>query len=281
LHQEENVLLPPNLFSSSVMTTSVVISQMTCPFANAALEHWLFLTQCGVTLMLWRNERSVIIGRNQQVHLECNVRLCRHFHVPVMRRYSGGGAVYHDLDNSNYSLQMPIGEFKSLDLGCRLVRDAVDPLGYGLSISERHDLWLGGRKVSGSAYRVAHGRAYHHGTLLRGSDLPLLQRLLRLDETSLDVGEDDESKSILGVFRSVKSPVGAVPITHEQFCQAMRAAFRAKYSAIAKEQTFASLPPEALPIYDDLQNPAWIFHRQTTNPSDAIQQMSSKIQNIG
>lgn len=151
-----------------------------------------------------------MIGRNQVPWVECDVAECERLGVPVLRRYSGGGTVFHDLGNSLYSIMTPRDEFSRSRFG-PLICAAFARRGLALQVNERHDLLLGGLKVSGSAFRITRDRAYHHGTMLRRSDLGLLQRVLRSPHTGC-----------LGVtVSSVPSAVGNLGVPHGVFVEAM------------------------------------------------------------
>jgi lipoate---protein ligase len=229
-------------------------------FLNLSLENHLLLSpQFEICLLLWRNGPCVVIGRNQVPKHECNLSLMQELNIPIARRYSGGGAVFQDFGNSNYSLIMNKESF-TRSLGCELVQRALRKLQINLQISARHDLWMENRKVSGSAYRLTSSRAYHHGTLLRATDLVLLDRLLQSEEKA----EDGEMVPI----RSVKSPVGNVGISHEEFCEAMSKEFRASYNCDHLEEEYIGeneiLRLEGVShFYRELTSSNWIWHRHS------------------
>lgn len=232
----------------------IVTSTLTCPFKNCALEHFFFSTITeGVLLMLWQNDKAVMIGRNQTLHAECDHRFCQQHGIPVVRRLSGGGAVYHDLGNSNYSLQMPVADFYDLDVGGRLLLRMLQRKGHhDVGISPRHDLLSTGGKVSGSAYRIARGRAYQHGTLLRFLDKDAMQRALtpRVDVDNV-------------LFGSVRSQVSSIPMTHDDFCHGMTAAAIDTYccDGAYTQESIKELPRGAEPILAELHSHEWIFRQ--------------------
>lgn len=138
--------------------------------------------------------------------------------LPIIRRYSGGGTVYHDLGNALYSFITP----RSLFSRTRFVEALAQSLRQhglnGIRVNGRHDLVLedttGVRKVGGSAFRIVRERAYHHGTLLLSSDLARLKELLR-----------SPLKIEGAAVSSVVSPVANVPMSHELFSQLASQAF--------------------------------------------------------
>lgn len=174
---------------------SCVLSTSTCPYFNLALENYLlnnpkhFNDKAGVcddyTLLLYRNAPSVIIGRNQNPFYETRPTFLSSHHINILRRWSGGGAVYHDLGNTNYSLIMPRHAFDR-HLAANLVVNALNKeFNTDLFVSEnRFDIWSNGadsndkRKVSGSAYRLQREQAYAHGTMLINSNLSMLEQAL-------------------------------------------------------------------------------------------------------
>ncbi len=98
--------------------------------------------------------------------------------IPLVRRRSGGGTVYHDLGNSNYSIMMPRPVFQrstSVSLVCR----ALHQLDIPAKVNDRYDIVIDGAKVSGSAYKLINEKAYHHGTMLIDSDLSALGKYLK------------------------------------------------------------------------------------------------------
>ena len=148
-----------------------LVVDTTEPAYNLALEETLFdeLTTGEEGLfLLWRNAPSIIVGRHQCTGEEINADFVKRRGIPVVRRNTGGGAVYHDLGNLNFSfIEHADGEGK-VDFGRYLtpICAALRELGVEAHISGRNDLEVKGRKISGSAQRLQHGKVLHHGTLL-------------------------------------------------------------------------------------------------------------------
>ncbi|CAD5234331.1 unnamed protein product [Bursaphelenchus xylophilus] len=171
---------------------TIYLSKSTCLYKNLALEEWLFrnhdLEKSEESVLLWSNTPSVVIGRYQNPWLEANINFCETREINVVRRFSGGGAVFHDLGNLNISVltnQKRHNRIRNL----KLVADQLNALlSTSVELNSRDDLLLPGeRKVSGTAARVARGRAYHHLTLLVDTDLTVLSRSLKSPLTSLIV----------------------------------------------------------------------------------------------
>jgi len=151
----------------------------TDPLTNLATEKCLFddLTD-DMTLLLWRNDPSLVVGRHQNPWVECNLDQAGRAGIPVVRRTSGGGTVYHDQGNMNFSF-IAIGRRYDLDWQFGTIIDGLDLLGIEAIRTARNDLVVGGRKVSGNAFRHARGRSLHHGTLLFAARLDDVDRYLR------------------------------------------------------------------------------------------------------
>ena len=148
------------------------------PFFNQAFEDYVFRTfREDEVLLLWRNRPAVVVGCYQNICREVHVRALLEQNIPVVRRMSGGGTVYHDLGNLNYTL-IP-GQSGALDYDRCLapVLRALNALGVPAQKSRTCDMTVDGKKISGSAQKIAGGRVLHHGTLLFDSDLSLLDEI--------------------------------------------------------------------------------------------------------
>lgn len=160
----------------------------TDPAWNLAFEQYVFdtLEPGSRACILWQNRSSVIIGRYQNTYAEIDTDFVQTHDIPVVRRRSGGGAVYHDLGNLNYTL---IGDAADgaddLHRFCQPLCRTLRALGLDAEVSGRNDLTVGGLKCSGSAQYQRHGRVMNHGAILFATDLNMLSRVLRVDETKL------------------------------------------------------------------------------------------------
>ncbi|NLE12741.1 MAG: lipoate--protein ligase [Clostridiales bacterium] len=176
-------------------------NDVTDPRFNLASEEYLIDNLPGDAVMLWRNEPSVIIGRSQNAYAEIDRGYIETHGIKVVRRLSGGGAVFHDLGNVNYTFIVDEGkDGNALDFGRFIapVIEALAELGIDAEMSGRNDIVVGGVKISGTAQCHRNGRLLHHGTLLYSADLGRLAGALRVNEEKL------KSKGVA----SVRSRVG-------------------------------------------------------------------------
>ena len=158
-------------------------SPFTDPFVNLALEEQLFLHRQEELFLLWRNEPTIVVGRFQNTSEEINGALARNSGVHVVRRMTGGGAVYHDLGNVNYSYILnrnPGGDPSFEELAAPMLA-ALNRLGIPAQCGGRNDILLDGRKCSGGARHVGKDRLLYHGTLLFATDLDRMADLLTPD----------------------------------------------------------------------------------------------------
>ncbi len=157
---------------------NIIMSPYSSPSFNLAAEEFLFSKKGEDFLFFYINEPSVIIGSNQAVRNEIDPDYCIEHNIRIIRRLSGGGAVYHDKGNLNFSF---IQDSTGAPLSARFLDPIVTVLhewGIPVEIGKRKDLWLDGYKITGTASHVSRGRELHHGTLLYNTDLEKLQRAL-------------------------------------------------------------------------------------------------------
>lgn len=170
------------------------------PFYNLAFEEYFFKSETieDAVLLLWQNGPSVIIGRYQNTIEEINEDFIDENNINVVRRNTGGGAVYHDYGNLNYSFIVPSEEKKiDFETFTKPVIDALKEMGIEAALAGRNDLVVEGKKFSGNAQYTYNGRLLHHGTLLFDADLSTLDKALKMKKGKI------ESKSI----KSVRSKV--------------------------------------------------------------------------
>lgn len=172
------------------------------PFYNLAFEETVLRSRrSGEYLLLWQNDNTIVIGQNQNAEGEINRAFVEAHQIHVVRRTTGGGAVYHDLGNLNYSFITDVGDDGiSIRRFTEPVVAALRSLGLNAEASGRNDILVEGRKVSGTAQRRHGGRILHHGTLLFDANPGMVAGALNVDP------EKFRSKST----KSVRSRIGNI-----------------------------------------------------------------------
>lgn len=180
----------------------------TDPYYNLAVEEYLFLNAEDDIFMLWQNENTVVIGKNQNAFAELDMSLAREKGIRIARRITGGGAVYHDMGNLNYTYISTQKQQNQLDFStfCAPIIGFLRSVGIDAELSGRNDIVVGEKKISGNAQHSASGRVLHHGTLLYNSDLSALSSVLRAD------GEKLKAKAIRSVSSRVMNLSEILPL---------------------------------------------------------------------
>ncbi|KAI5451873.1 hypothetical protein NCC49_001175 [Naganishia albida] len=216
---------PQKIDISALDTPKVFVSSSHNPWFNLSYEEWLFRNTPVTTpiLFFYRNAPCVVIGRNQNPWKETTPALLHHDGIPLIRRRSGGGAVFHDLGNMNFSFLLPRALF-TRSLGADIIVHALHGMGFPQAqVNDRGDLVLLAdgvpKKMSPHPYKIVSQRAYHHGTMLVSSDLKNLGRYLRSKTPQISTRGID----------SVRSPVtnltSASSTTHESFIRSVARSF--------------------------------------------------------
>ncbi len=193
------------------------------PWSNLALEAYLVdqlsAGQFQAILYLWQNDNTVVIGRNQNAWAECKTGLLEAEGGFLARRSTGGGAVFHDLGNLNYSLILPKGQF-STDKNFTMLLAALKSQGIAAEKSGRNDIVLDGLKFSGNAFRIYRSAGLHHGTLLVHSAFARVGRYLTVSSDKL------KSKGVSSVRSRITNLVTVQPdITVDALNDALATAF--------------------------------------------------------
>ncbi len=237
----------------------VVISSQHDPFLNRAVEQYLTDHQEEgiVTMYLWKNQQTVVIGYNQNPYAECNVELLLDEGGHLMRRGTGGGAVYHDLGNINFSF---IADKALYDVKKQLsvIQDALLSYGLQAEISGRNDLTCEGRKFSGNAFAKGQRNHLHHGTILIKTDGAMMQRYLIVDKAKL------LKNGVKSVASRVVNLSELVPeLTSENIKQPLIASFEKVYGGKAEWLDFETLTrnKEVQAIKDEISSHDFLFGR--------------------
>ena len=153
-------------------------NKYTDAYFNLAAEEYLLHSFSEDIFMLWQNEPSVIIGKNQHAESEINEEFVETNKIKVVRRFSGGGAVYHDLGNLNFTFIEKSGK-SDFSKQTRQMQSLLKTVGINAVADQRHTLSIDGMKISGSAQCIHKGRAMYHATLLYDSNLDNLKTALQ------------------------------------------------------------------------------------------------------
>ncbi len=196
-------------------------SPSTDPRWNLALEEFVFshMDPSQEYFMLWQNHNTIVIGKNQNTIAEINTAFVEDHNINVVRRLSGGGAVYHDLGNLNFSFIADAENMNEINFHrfCQPVVKTLQQLGVPAEINGRNDMVIAGRKFSGNAQYTKHGRVLHHGTLMFSSDLNILSSALNPNKEKL------QTKGVASVSSRVCNISQFLPesITLEHFKHAL------------------------------------------------------------
>lgn len=214
----------------------VVISNQYNPYLNLAVETYLTDHQSPgtVTMFLWKNERTVVIGLNQNPFSECDVKRLNEEGGHMMRRRTGGGAVYHDLGNLNFSF---IADKNDYDVRKQqsVIQEALKRYGLEAEISGRNDLLCQGRKFSGNAFFNGTDNNLHHGTILIKTDGEMMQRYLTVNKSKL------QKHGVKSVASRVVNLSELADVTSENIVEPLIQAFEKVYGMKAKCVDFETL----------------------------------------
>ena len=176
----------------------LIYNNNTNPYFNLAMEEYLLKNSTEDLFILWRNKPSVIVGKNQNTLSEINLEYVKENSIPVVRRQSGGGAVFHDLGNINFTfITNNNNSFSDFKKFTQPIIDLLKTMGLDATFSGRNDLLIDGKKFSGNAQYNYRNKVMHHGTLLFSSQITDLSNALKVKSIKF------EGKGI----KSVKSRV--------------------------------------------------------------------------
>ena len=207
------------------MDTFIFRTRHTDPWHNLALEEHLLgeVRKDDFVLYLWQNQNTVVIGKNQNPWKECRLEELKADGGRLARRISGGGAVFHDLGNLNFSFLMGRAHY-NLGRQLEVILGALRGCGIVAQFSGRHDLTVDGRKFSGNAFCFKPGGALHHGTLLLDADMKKLGRYLKVSDEKI------KSKGVASVQARVVNLKEYEPsLTIDALCDALSSSFLEMY----------------------------------------------------
>ena len=188
-------------------------NELTQPYYNLAAEEYvLHNLKDDDYILLWQNAGTVVIGRHQNAAEEVNLKRAEELGVKVVRRNTGGGAVYHDLGNLNFSFITKWDPEKDMDYDTflRPVIRALAKFGVLAEKQGRNDLVVDGKKISGNAQCIHRGRILHHGTLLIDSDLSVMPQVLTVNSDKFESkGIKSIRSRVANICEYADMPIGA------------------------------------------------------------------------
>ncbi len=245
----------------------ILLSQSFDPWFNLAMEDWIFqeMGDYDHILFLWRNRETVVIGRSQNPWLECHLDKMQQDNIHLARRQSGGGAVFHDLGNTNFTFLSKQPNYRRRD-NFDIIINALKKFNINAEISGRNDIVVKDangveRKISGSAFKEKPDRAFHHGTLLIQADLVKLQDYLN----------PNKKKMVAKGVKSVRSRVTNLTelnhaISHDDLTDAIVDEFRNFHSLTIDESEVEYIEVENIknlkdfnPYYQKMQQWDWLY----------------------
>lgn len=220
---------------------------------NLAMDEW-FLDHIGpedMVLYFYINGNAVIIGKNQNPWKECNLRAMERDGVQLVRRITGGGAVFHDAGNLNFSFIAGEDRY-DLEKQLNLILRAVSSFGIPCEFSGRNDLLAGGKKFSGNAFCSRAGIRQHHGTLLLRADLSRLQNYLQVDPRKI------KAKGVASVrARVCNLSEFTEAVTVEAMLAAIRRAYEGLYGAVTDFAPTPEQVAQVVPYYEKQASWQW------------------------
>lgn len=231
-----------------------VRSKSNNPWHNLAIEEYLLedVQDNEFIMYLWQNENTVVIGKNQNPWRECDLKTLHEDGGKLARRLSGGGAVYHDLGNLNFTFIMK-NNLYDLEKQLNIIISSLKSLGIDAEFSGRNDIVVGGRKISGNAFYYTDKASLHHGTLLVNSDIKRLSSYLKVSKEKI------QSKGIDSVKSRVVNLIDIKPdISIEKIASALRATLYNLYD-VDREVTIEGAEVLDSKLYKKFSSWDWIY----------------------
>jgi len=195
-------------------------------YENLAIENYLLHTcetVCLPILYLWQNKSAVVIGRNQNAYAECNIEYAKENGIQIARRTTGGGAVYHDLGNINFTIILPRDKHNP-DCSTDIIIRALKKLNLKAEKTGRNDICIDGKKISGNAYYSNERVGLHHGTVLYQKNVSTIEKVLTVSESKLSKYGISSVKARIGDIVSIQNGIGI-----EDVMDVIKASFVEKY----------------------------------------------------
>jgi lipoate-protein ligase A len=228
------------------------------PWLNLAIEEYLVehVKENEVILYLWQNKDTVVIGSNQNSWKECNIEKMKDGGIKLARRLSGGGAVFQDVGNLNFTFIMG-KDLYNQEKQLNVILKAVNSFGFNAEFSGRNDILIDGRKFSGNAYFFGDNSSYHHGTLLVDADMLKLSEYLNPSKQKIVSKGVDSVRSRVVNLKALNDS-----ITIEDLKSSVLKSFQESYCKIAAytEYTENAIKDEEIrKLYDKYSSWQWLY----------------------
>lgn len=237
------------------LKTKIVLSSSFDPWYNLALEEYLLdnVEEDEVILYLWQNANTVVIGSNQNTWKECRISEIEKNKGKIARRLSGGGAVFHDLGNLNFTFILS-KQLYDLDKQLSVIINAVRKQGINAKFVGRNDIEVEGKKFSGNAFYFTDRTAYHHGTILIDVDISKLTDYLKVSEEKIVSKGIDSVQARVINLKNLNSN-----ITIESMKKSLKESFVEIYPSNCKEYLVEKDDTRLQELYSKYSSWNWIY----------------------
>lgn len=187
-----------------------ILNNCTDPYLNIATDEYIFKHLEEDCFMLWRNDNAIIVGKHQNTHAEINHEYVKQQNIHVVRRLSGGGAVYHDMGNLNFTFTQTGEDSTLMDFEkfTRPILEVLHSLGVNARFEGRNDLTIDGKKISGNAEHIFKNKILHHGTLLFSSEMRNVSEALKINPLKyIDKAVKSVPKRVTNISEHLATPI--------------------------------------------------------------------------